>query len=139
MAYSANKTTLSYYNASSTADDKYDEINYLMEVPEFGGAPEKIDVTTLSDDVKQYIPGTKDYGDLVFKFLYESGIDGNYKVLKGLEEAYSTTNVPTKFKLEYPDGSAHEFNAIPFVKMDAGAINGALTFTATMVINDFVA
>jgi len=39
-----------------------------------------------------------------------------------------------EFKLEYLDGSAHVFSAIPAVKMDAGAINGALTFSATMML-----
>jgi hypothetical protein len=103
-----------------------------MEVPEFGGAPEKIDVTTLSDTSKRYIPGIKDFGDLVFKFLYEK--TRNYDLLAGLANAYKEgddATIPT-FKLEYPDDTTHEFRAIPSVKMDAGAINGALTFTATM-------
>jgi len=102
-----------------------------MEVPEFGGAPEKIDVTSLSDTSKKYIPGIKDYGDLVFKFIYDNtNATANYRVLKGMDDNGTTA----EFKLEYPDGSAHVFSAIPAVKMDAGAINGALTFSATMML-----
>lgn len=127
MAFSANQTKLSYKSAGST----FTEINYLMEVPEFGGTPEKIDVTTLSDTTKKYIPGTKDFGDLVFKFLYDnSGEGANYRVLKVLEDE----NKAATFKIEYPDGTAHQFDAIPAVKMDAGALNGALTFSATMML-----
>ncbi len=131
MAYSANSTTLSYKDSTG----EFKEINFLMEVPEFGGTSEKIDVTTLSDKVKQYIPGIKDYGDLVFKFLYDNSAEkANYSVLKGLEDAYGVDGTVAAFKLEYPDGSAHVFEAIPYVKMDAGAINGALTFSATMIL-----
>ena len=127
MPYSANKTTLSF----STDKTTYIELEYLMEVPEFGGAPEKIDVTVLSDDSKRYINGIKDYGDLVFKFLYDNkDADSNYRLLKDLSDG----NTEATFKMAYPDGTAHQFVAIPAVKMDSGAINGALTFTATMTM-----
>lgn len=127
MAYSANQTKLSYKTSGTT----FTEILYLMEVPEFGGAPEKIDVTTLSDKAKKYIPGIKDYGDLVFKFLYDNtDASSNYRVLKGMDDAGTTAT----FQLEYPDGTAHQFAAIPSVKLDAGTINGALTFSSTMLL-----
>lgn len=125
---SANNAKFSY---KAAAADTFTELEYLMEVPEFGGAPEKIDVTTLSDKVKKYVPGIKDLGDLVFKFLYDNSSEtANYRVLKGLED----TGAAATFKLEYPDGTAHQFDAIPSVKMDAGTLNGALTFSATMVL-----
>lgn len=128
MPYSANKTTLSYKTGDANT---FTEIPMLMEIPELGGAPEKIDVTTLSDSVKKYIPGIKDYGDLIFKFMYENKDEtSNYRVLKGMDDASKTAT----FKLSYPDGTAHQFDAIPSVKLDAGAINGALTFSATMLL-----
>lgn len=127
---SANNTKFSY-KASAEAPT-FTELEYLMEVPEFGGAPEKIDVTTLSDKVKKYVPGTKDLGDLVFKFLYDNSSDtANYRVLKGLEDAGKAVT----FQIEYPDGTTHQFDAVPSVKMDAGTLNGALTFSATMVLH----
>jgi hypothetical protein len=102
-----------------------------MEVPELGSTPEKIDVTTLADTSKRYIPGIRDFGDLVFKFLYDnSGAGANYRVLKGMEDAGTTST----FQLRYPDGSTHTFDAIPAVSMDAGTINGALTFSATLML-----
>ena len=128
MAYSANKTKLSYKIGNEST---FTEIPHLMEVPEFGGTPEKIDVTTLSDTSKKYIPGIKDYGDLVFKFLYDNAeANSNYRVLRGIDDSGKTAT----FKLEYPDGTAHQFDAVPSVKLDAGAINGALTFSATMIL-----
>lgn len=121
MAYSANQTKI-YCNGA--------EIPMLMEVPELGGAAEKIDVTTLADKSKRYIPGIRDHGDLMFKFLYDNSADGNFRTLKGLEEAETVAT----FRVVYPDNTAHAFSAIPCVKMDAGAINGALTFSATMLL-----
>lgn len=137
MASTANKTKFSFSDAYTPDYESaldaltYEEIKLLMEVPELGGAPEKIDITTLSDDVKKYIPGIKDYGDLVFKFLYENDeATSNYRVLKGLEKDGNAV----AFCIEYPDGTAHYFVAIPSVKIDSGAINGALTFSATMLL-----
>lgn len=125
---SANNTKM-YYKRDNT-DTSFTELEYLMEVPEFGGTPEKIDVTVLSDKVKNYVAGIKDYGDLVFKFLYDNSSEtSNYRVLKALDAAQTLA----EFKLEYPDGSSHTFKAVPAVKMDAGAVNGALTFSVTMI------
>ena len=125
---SANNTKM-YYQGETP--ETFIELEYLMEVPEFGGTPEKIDVTVLSDKVKKYVSGIQDLGDLVFKFLYDnSSATSNYRVLKGL----AVDGTCTTFKLEYPDGTAHQFDAVPAVKMDAGAVNGALTFSVTMVL-----
>lgn len=125
--YSANNTKISY----KSGEAEFTQLDYLMEVPEFGGTPEKIDVTVLSDSVKKYVPGIKDLGDLVFKFLYDNSSEtSNYRVLKGLADS----NTAATFKIEYPDGTAHQFDAVPAVKMDAGTVNGALTFSATMLL-----
>ena len=127
---SDNSTKISYKTGSGDSAT-FKELEFLMEVPEFGGAPEKIDVTVLSDKVKKFVPGTVDLGDLVFKFLYDnSSADSSYRVLKGLADAGTAAT----FQLTYPDGTAHEFDAVPAVKMDAGTLNGALTFSCPMVL-----
>lgn len=119
-------TTLSFKKSSGST---FTELEHLMEVPEMGGDPEKVEVTTLKDAVKKYIPGIRDLGDLAFKFLYDnSTATSNYRVLKELQEDNETAT----FKVTYPDGSSHQFVAYVSVKMDAGAVNAALTFTANM-------
>ena len=124
--YSANGTKLMHKVATA-----YVEIPLLMEVPEFGGTPEKIDVTVLSDKTKSFVNGIKDYGDLVFKFLYDNtATTGNYRILKDYENAKTIVD----FQLTYPDGTGHQFKALPSLKMDAGAVNGALTFSCTMTL-----
>ena len=125
--FTANNTKM-YYKSGA---EEFTELEYLMEVPEFGGTPEKIDVTVLSDNVKKYVPGIKDLGDLVFKFLYDNTSEAsNYRILKGMADA----NTSATFKISYPDGTAHQSDAVPAVKMDAGSLNGALTFSATMIL-----
>jgi len=125
-AVGANNTRM-YYKAGIMTE--YTELPYLMEVPEMGGTPEKIDVTVLTDTVKKYMHGIKDMGDFIFKFLYDnSDTTSNYRILKGLQDE----NTAAQFKLSYPDGTNHLFTALPAVKMDAAAINGALTFSCTM-------
>lgn len=124
----ANNTKVSYKAAGA---DKFTELEYLMEVPEIGGDYEKIDVTVLSDSVKRYVPGMKEIGDLVLKFLYDnSSATSNFRVLKGLETAQEAAT----FKIAYPDGTSHQFEAIPAVKMDAATVNGAMTFSAAMTL-----
>ena len=140
MPYTANKTKLYLFSGNLLKDDNIeipaltenDEIEFLMEVPELGGVPEKIDVTTLSYTSKKYIPGIKDYGDLVFKFLYDTD---NYSNFKAMEDNETIAT----FVILYPDKTAHAFAAIPSVKIDAGAINGALTFSATMILRSDIA
>ncbi|MCM1564924.1 MAG: phage tail protein [Dehalobacter sp.] len=118
-------TSLSYKVAPAS---EFTEIDLLMEVPDLGGDPEKVDVTTLKDGVKKSIPGVKDLGDLGFKFLYDnSGATSNYRILKGLE----TNNTLATYKVEYPDGTGHQFDAYVNVKMDSAAVNAALTFTSS--------
>ncbi|MCG7406781.1 phage tail protein [Paenibacillus sp. ACRRX] len=118
-------TTLSYKTGSST----FKELEHLMEVPELGGEPEKVEVTTLKDGTKKYIPGVRDLGDLSFKFLYDnSTAASNYRVLHGLQ----VDGKAATFKVDYPDGTGHQFEAYVNVKMDSAAVNAAMTFTASM-------
>jgi hypothetical protein len=119
-----------------TTGDKYTDLAGLLEIPEVGGEAEKIDVTTLSDTTKKYIPGVKDLGDMAFKFLYDnSKATSNYRVLKGAETAKTIVD----FKLEYPDKTSHAFSALVSVKMDSVSVNSPLTFTASFSLQSEVA
>lgn len=114
------------------AGTTYTDLTLLMEVPEMGGTSEKVDVTVLSDGVKKYIDGIRDFGDLAFKFLYDNSEESSsYRVLKGLEG--QTT--PTKFQVSLPDGTKFAFSGFVSVKLDSAAVNAALTFTATIALN----
>lgn len=119
-------TELQYNNGTD-----FVRIDYLMSVPELGGDPEQVEVTTLQDSVRKYIPGIKDPGDLEFQFLYDNGAaTSNFRIMRGLQE----TGAATPFKVVFPDGTEWAFTAIVNVKIDSGEVNAALTFTVSMML-----
>ena len=109
-------------------DSNFTELTNLMEIPEIGnGAPEKIEVTTLKDDVKTYIAGLGDSGqELGFKFLYEKA---QFETLLDQAEAGSC-----KWKVEMPDGVYATFDGTPSAKFDGASPNNALTYTLTVIV-----
>jgi hypothetical protein len=93
----------------------------LMEIPEIGNtAPEKIDVTVLTDDVKRSIAGLGDSAqDLAFKFLYEETQFTELAALTGTQS----------WEVALPNnGKKATFTGTPSVKLGAAAPNGALTY-----------
>ena len=103
----------------------------LMEIPDLGGTPEKVDVTTLADASRKYINGLADYGDLAFKFLYDnSSADSNYRTLQIIErDCKQVIGNYAKVTLTFPDGTTFKFDCIPSVAIDGAGVNSALTFT----------
>ncbi|MBB6716367.1 phage tail tube protein [Clostridium gasigenes] len=101
------------------------EIANVMDVPEIGGKPEKIDVTVLTDTLKKSIFGVKDMGDLEFTLLFDNSTEtSNYRVLKALEVAKTLVS----FEISYPDGTKQAFDAYINVSMNAAKVNEAITF-----------
>lgn len=116
--------TLSYKAASGSS---FAALSNLMEIPEIGNnAPEKIDVTVLSDDVKKSISGLADSSqDLPFKFLYEEEQFNTLIALTGSHE----------WQVALPsNGNTATFTATPSVKLGAAAPNGALTYTLNLSV-----
>ena len=99
----------------------------LMEVPEIGNnAPEKIDVTVLTDDVKRSISGLGDSAqDLAFKFLYE---EAQFNELNKLKDTQEWQVVIPKSQIKA------WFKGTPSVKLGAAAPNGALTYTLNISV-----
>ncbi|QBO35378.1 phage tail protein [Periweissella cryptocerci] len=115
------QTLLQY---STTESGTYSDLGGVQSVPEIGGAPEKVDVTTLADTQKKYIKGLQDTDNMEFKVVYRGS---NFTTAKAMETAAS------KFwKVLYPDGSFVSFKAGVTVKRDATEVNGALTFTVIL-------
>lgn len=114
--------TLSY----GASAESLTALTNLMEIPEIGnGAKEKIETTTLADNVKTYIAGLGDSGqDLAFKFLYE----------KEQFETLMAIDATQNWKVAMPDGIAATFTGTPSVKFDAASPNNALTYTLTVLV-----
>jgi hypothetical protein len=111
----------------STGDaGSFTALTNLQEIPEIGnGAPEKIEVTTLSDNVKTYIAGLGDSGqELAFKFLYEKE---QFETLLDMTTSY-------KWQVSMPDGVTASFDGTPSVKFDGASPNNAITYTLTVLV-----
>lgn len=109
-----------------TGEGEWTKLENLQEIPEIGnGAPEKIEVTTLEDNVKTYIAGLGDSGqDLNFKFLYEKT---QFQTLLAMTES-------CQWKVSMPDEVAATFDGTPSVKFDSAAPNNALTYTLNVLV-----
>ena len=112
------------YGAKGSSQFK--ELLNLQEIPEIGnGAPEKIEVTVLTDNVKKYIAGLGDSGqDLSFKFLY---VKEQFQELLALDETQT-------WQVSMPDGVTATFDAVPSVKFDSASPNNAITYTLTLIV-----
>lgn len=104
----------------------------LQEVPELGGTPEKVEITTLADGSKRYIQGIKDYGDLSFTFLYDnSGANSSFRMLQTLEAGGQIH----KFKVTLPDETEFVFDASVATKLNSAGVNAPITFAADLSLN----
>ncbi|MDT2531832.1 phage tail tube protein [Enterococcus raffinosus] len=119
-------TALSMKSGSESA---FTEIEGLQAVPEIGGDPEQVDVTTLKDANKKYISGIQDMDSLEFTFLYDKAVFTKLK-------AVQTSGKEAQFELSYPDGAECTFTGGVTVKMGSGEVNGAYQFTLSVTVSD---
>ena len=105
------------------------EIAGLTDIPDMGAAPEKLDVTTLADEYRQYINGVKDFGDLEFTFIYESGADGNYATLAAMEGQGVKECIVT-----FPDNATFTFSGDIAVRIVGVGVNAVITFIMSVAL-----
>lgn len=109
------------YGAESAATP----IAELIEMPEFGGAPEVVDTTHLTSAIKTGIAGLQDPGSMDFKFYYNAE---TFATIKGLG------NAQQKIEVTLSDGAKFTFDGTMSVKYDGGGINTAATMTVTVTL-----
>jgi hypothetical protein len=112
------------------------KISGLTDIPDMGATPEKLDVTTLSDDVRKYINGVKDFGDLEFNFIYESGVDGNYAVLNGIVEQEDNKAGLTQCSVAFPDGTTFSFKGEISLRILGVGVNAVITFAMSVALSE---
>jgi hypothetical protein len=123
MALLSKGITLGY---AESAEGAYKTLTNLQEIAELGNnAPEKIDVTVLSDAAKKSINGLSDTAqDLAFKFLYEKEQFSELAEIAG-SKAWQVT---------LPDGATATFTATPSVKLAGVGVSAALSYTLTLSV-----
>lgn len=123
----ANGITLGLKKDGST----YTVLDGLKEVPELGVDPEKVDNTTLGDDVKIYEFGIGDAGDLAYKFRWDNSTESvSYRTLRTLAD----TNKKASFEQTFPDGTKFQFDALCSLKIGGGGVNAAIEFTLNLAL-----
>lgn len=109
----------------------FNVLSGLKEIPEMGIEPEKVDNTTLDDDIKQYEQGIGDAGDLAYKFKYDNNTaQSPYRILRAIQDSGEAV----EFKETLKDGTTTEFTAQVSVKRTGGGVNGVIEFTANMAL-----
>ena len=106
------------------------DVSGLTDIPDMGATPEKLDVTTLADEYRQYINGVRDFGDLEFNFIYESGADGNYAQLAAIEAAGEVVEC----SVEFPDGAKFNFSGEIALRILGVGVNAVITFAMSVAL-----
>lgn len=122
----ANGATLEY---KRKGESTFTKLPGLKEIPEVGTDPEKVDNTTLEDEIKHYENGIGDAGDMTYKFKYENTeADSPYRKMRELQASGEAAS----FKETLPDGTTTEFDAEVAVKRTGGGVNGVIEFNVAM-------
>lgn len=118
------------YKTSSSGS--YTELPNLQSTPAVGGTSSKVDVTTLADTIEKFVQGIKTLKDMAFTFLYDlDQTTSSYRLLQAVEASGNFAY----FEVEYPDGSKFDFTGFVSLAINESKVNGALTFTATIITN----
>lgn len=113
---------LSYKTSESSG---FKTLKDLQEIPELGGTPNKVDVTTLDDEARAYINGLIEYGDLSFKFLYDKNQFLELNALTGIID----------WKVEFPDTLTATFSGESSVKINGEGVETATTYTLNLALS----
>lgn len=122
----ASQGTMLEYSEDGT---KWNEVGGVKSIPEMGGSPQTIDVTTLKSTRQESIEGLQQSQSLAFQCVYQGD---NFKTLAPL----SGNKKQYKWKVTFPDGTTSTFTGSFTIKTDSYGPNAALTFTITITVSD---
>lgn len=110
----------------------YSLLPACTSIPDFGVDPEKVDTTTLDDNIKTNEFGVGDAGDVKFSFRYRKGATEAYAICKALEDA----GKKVLLKITYADGMTIEFSGTGVsTKILGGEVNTAKNFELNIALS----
>ena len=114
----------------SGAGDTYTKIAGLKSIPDIGGAPEQLDITTFDDAMMHYMNGLKDVGSMEFVFLFDGddNANSNFQTLCKLEDAGEVVS----WQIKLPTGTKFHWDGEIAVTLNGAGINEPLNFTANV-------
>ena len=114
MAITSFKTYLMNKGSGST----YSKLVDIKEFPDLGGAPDTIDVTTLSDPSQVLLPDIEKPGQMEFVANYSDDDYATLKALEGTELNLAVWFGATESSGVYtPDGSSGKFEFKGYIKV----------------------
>lgn len=105
------------------------EVADVKTIPALGGAPQEIDVTTLSDTRVRQIEGIEAATTAAFSVQYKGPSWNTVHAKAGNRKQYN-------WRVTYPDGMTATFTGSFTIQFGEAAVNGALTYTITITISD---
>lgn len=131
MAISTYQTYL--MKGTGTGTVTYEKLICVTSFGDLYGDPETIDVTTLCDGMRHYIPGVQDTGAIEFGANYEPSKFADIQALADTDTPYAVW-----FGADAsgnPDGhnGKFSFNGKLTVKINGGSVNEAVTMTMSIM------
>lgn len=133
MAFSTYKT---YLMKGTGTTPTYSKLVDIKEFPDLGAAPEQIDVTSLSDPMRIYVPGIQDTEALTFTANYTPADYSTLTALDGTETAFAVwLGATTSNGVDTPNGSNGKwaFKGYLSVFKNGGGVNEAQDMTITIL------
>ena len=118
---------------TSGAGETYTKVAGLQSIPDIGGAPEQLDITTFDDTMMHYMNGLKDVGSMEFTFLYDKqdNASSNFQTLCGLEDAGNVVS----WEIKLPNGTKFHWDGEIAVTLSGAGVNEPLHFTANIGVS----
>ena len=123
-------TYQTYLMYRTTSAASYSKLVDITSVPDLIGTPEKIDITSLSDSQRVYIPGIQDRDDMTFNCNYTAE---NYTAVHDCEGHVYEYAVWFGGSGTTPDGSKGKFEWEGDIRagVSGGGVNEAVVMTVT--------
>jgi len=128
---STYKTYLMYRTTSTVS---FSRVLDITSFPDLIGTPERIDITSLSDAQRVYIPGIQDRDDMTFNANYTANNFQTVKSLEGNNYEYAVWFGATgDVGSETPTGSNGKFSWFGDIRagVAGGGVNEAVAMTVT--------
>lgn len=132
MAISTYKTYLMH----AATGTEYKKLVDIVSFPDLGGEVEAIDVTTLSDKMKKYIPGIQEADKMSFEANYDKNDYATIKAMEGTEQKLAVWfGATTADDTDTPTGSEgkYSFPGYVGVHINGGGVNEAVKMTITVI------
>lgn len=107
----------------------YVEVADVKTIPALGGAPQEIDVTTLSDTRTKQIEGIEAATTAAFLIQYKGPSWNTVHAKAGDRKQYN-------WRVTYPDDMKATFTGSFTIQFGEATVNGSLTYTMTITISD---